>query len=538
MADFTGAQYAADEVLAGIKKNQIAGLPPTNMASFSIKSDNQSAKIRFRAPDNTVVDGQLLCTVKGVMIRRKQGEVPAGITDGDLVLDATGEHIHDYEKEAYIDTGLVNGETYFYKAFAYSDHGIYNLNEKNVASVVPSENAPVWGFHQDFTNTSPANDGTGTITYPEDVENSDFTPAMTNSGTGTVTTGSWDDFMDNVMKNFPHIVDVTTQQSVGELDPDDYTKMKDGTAAAITSCKYAGAWVNKLFMKEVYAADGSSRDVYFAADNEHSNTEDFVPVGFYDQDGAELDGIWIPMFYMDASGNTRSGTTPIASKTCDQEKAIINAVSSRAIFLGGPILNVLRDLEYMIFRSTDIQTYAGHGNCKSYSSDSSTGVKANAVIGGGRFYGTSDKKSLNKLFHSIVLGSYQQLTRDPYMITIGGRLYLSGRYKYSLSGADYENTGVTVTTNSAWTYAKKTRATLQNGSIPDPASKDATSSTGLCDGQYYNTSGTRVARRLGATNSGLNAGPAYVDLRYEASDAAWNCGVGCALLPSAGYAPA
>lgn len=538
MADFNGAQYAADEVLAGIKKNQITGLPPANMVSFSIKSDNQSAKIRFTAPANTIVDGQLLCTVKGVMIRRKQGEVPASITDGDLVLDVTGEHIHDHEKEAYIDTGLTNGLTYFYKAFPYSDHGVHNLNGANVASVVPSENAPVWGFHQDFTNLSPANDGTGTITYPEDVENSDFTPAMTNKGTGAVTTGSWDPFMDDVLKNFPHIVDVATQKSVGELNPDDYTKMKDGTAAAITSCKYAGAWMNKIFTKEVYAADGSGRDVYFAADNEHSNTEDFVPIGFYDPDGVELDGIWIPMFYMDASGNTRSGTAPVASKTCDQEKAIIDAVSSRAIFLGGPILNVLRDLEYMIFRSTDIQTYAGHGNCNSYSSGSATGVKNNAVIGGGRFYGTNDKKSLNKLFHSIVLGSYQQLTRDPYMITINGRMYLSGHYKYSLSGADYEDTGITVTSNSAWTYAKKTKATAQNGSIPDPASKDATSSTGLCDGQYYNTSGTRVARRLGYTGYDLMDGPAYVNLNDEASAAVWACGVGCALLPSAGYAPA
>lgn len=534
MADFTGAQYAADEVLAGIKKNQLAGLPPANMTSFSAKGDNQSAKIRFTAPSNTVVDGQLLCTVKGVMIRRKQGAAPASLTDGELVLDVSGEHIHDYETEAYIDGDLENGLEYFYKAFAYSDHGVYNLDDENVISVVPSEKAPVWGFHQDFNNLSPANNGSGTITYPADVENSDFAPAMTNRGTGSVTMGSWNDFLDNVLKNFPHIVDVATQRSVGELNPDDYTKMKDGSASSISSCRYAAAWINKIYMKEVYAADDNSRDVYFAADNEHSNTEDFVPVGFYDQDNVELEGIWIPMFYMDASGNTRSGTTPIKSKTCDQEKAIIDGVSSRAIFLGGPILNVLRDLEYMIFRSTDIQTYAGHGRCNA----GSQAVTANAVVGGGRFYGTNDNKSFNKLFHSIVLGSYQQLTRDPYMITINGRMYLSGRYKYSLSGAGYEDTGITVTSNSAWTYAKKTKATAQNGSIPDPASKDATSSTGLCDGQYYNTSGTRVARRLGNANNGLVAGPACVRLDGEAGVASGDCGVGCALLPPAGYTPA
>lgn len=538
MADFTGAQYAADEVLAGIKKNQITGLPPSNMVSLTAKTDNMSAKLRFTAPADTVVDGQLLCTVKGVMIRRQQGAVPEGVNDGDLVLDLTGEDMHRYETEAYIDTDLVNGETYYYKAFPYSDHGVYNLNSENVASVVPSEAAPVWGFRHNFANTSPSNTGNGTITYIAGTENEAFAPAMTNRGTGSVTMGSWNDFLDNVLKNFPYIVDPSTQKATEALNPDDYTKKTDGSNSSIASCRYAAAWINKIYMKEVYAADGNSREVYFAEDNLHSNTTDFEPVGFFDQSGQELEGIWLPMFYMDASGNTRSGTAPVNSKTCDQEKAIIDGVSSRAIFLGGPILNVLRDLEYMIFRSTDIQTYAGHGNCQSYSSASATGVKNNAVVGGGRFYGTSDKKSLNKLFHSIALGSYQQLTRDPYMITIGGRMYLSDKYIYNLSGAGYEDTGLTVTSNSAWTYAKKTKKTARNGSIPDPASKDATSATGLCDGQYYNTSGTRVAHRLGGTNYDLLDGPAYVYLNYEASNAYWSCGVGCALLPSANYAPA
>lgn len=38
------------------------------------------------------------------------------------------------------------------------------------------------------------------------------------------------------------------------------------------------------------------------------------------------------------------------------------------------------------------------------------------------------------------------------------------------------------------------------------------------------------AHRLGNTNNDLNDGPAYVNLNNEASNANWNCGVGCATL--------
>lgn len=386
-----------------------------------------------------------------------------------------------------------------------------------------------WAFLQNFADTNPDT----TISYPEGYENSDFAKMHTNEGTGTVTAGDWGDFLVDTLKNLPYMV---REDGVADyqLDPNDYTKKLDGTASDYNNLNYNGgafAWINKIYMKETYTGD--TRLVEFA----DGALEGFTAVGFTDGEN-ELEGYWIPMGYMDASGRVLiAGTTPVASKTCDQEWAIIQGKGSRSRFLGGPILNVLRDLEYMLFKSTDIQAHAGHGRCNA----GSQAVVANAVVPNGAvpgWYGTSDQKTMNKYFHSQLLGSYQQLTRDPYTLLIGGKLYACDDYSYNLNATGKTDTGITWPTDSTWQYPSHIQYLGDGlGSFPKHENTGS-SATGLCDGVYGNASGTRVALRLGHTACALVGGPACVNLNYEASFADWGCGVGRALLPSAGYAPA
>lgn len=222
---------------------------------------------------------------------------------------------------------------------------------------------------------------------------------------------------------------------------------------------------------------------------------------------------------------------------CFIDSECLRLFSERARFLGGPIMNILRDLEYMLFKSTDIQAHAGHGRCNT----GAPAVIANAVVANGAvrgWKGTSDQKTMNKYFHSQLLGSYQQFTRDPYTLLIGGRLYVDPYYRYALNVTGKINTGINWPTSSVWTYPKHMQYLgAMCGSFPKHENTGS-SSIGLCDGVYGNASGTRVAIRLGNTNSTLMAGPACVSLNGEASFARWDFGVGCALLPSAGYAPA
>ena len=522
--DDGSASYIIKKVLAGMTSQQITGIPPRNMGTFTVSAGNGQATIKAISPENTIVDDQLLCTVGGVRIMRKAASAPISPEDGTLVVElAAGASV------SIVDTGLTNGVTYYYAAFPFSDHGVFNYNTANVRSCTPSA-IKYWAFDQDFSNKAPAQ----TITYPSGFQNSNFEAMLTNEGTGTATAGDWEAFLEETLKNYPAMVNADGSM-YKQLDPDDYTKYLDGTTSPYNGdgTYFAGAWLNKIYVYEEYSSDGNSREVQFA----DGAADGFTPLGFYDFNQDELSGIWLPMAYMNASGKTIiSGSTPVASKTADQENTLIKGFSERGVFLGGPILNLLRDLEYMLFKSTDIQLQAGHGRCNA----GSQAVINNAVVANGNvrgWKGTSDKKTMNKYFHSQLLGSYQQWIRDPYTQEISGILYVDPYYRYNIGTTDKVNTGKSYGNSAAWYYpCHLQKISDEYGSLPTVENTGSTS-TGLCDGIYTNSSGTRVALRLGGTGGDLIDGPASVDLRSEASNASWHIGVGLMLLPAAGYEP-
>ena len=410
----------------------------------------------------------------------------------------------------------------------------YNATSKTIS--VTADFAKIYGFHHNFSNLDPAT----CITYLSGTENENYSPMMTNEGQGTATAGSWATFLTDVLLNKPAMVkkDATLDYW---LDPTDYTKKADGTASDYNNLSYSGAgafsWIQKAYMKEVYAADGNSRDVYFAFGSKPDDT--YYNVGFRDSSD-ELEGVWIPMGYMDASGRTLvAGTTPVASKTCQQEKAIIDTIGTRARFYGGAITNFMRDLMYMLYKHTDIQLRGGHGRCNAGSQQ----VIANANVTNGNvvgFKGTGDKKTMNKAFHSQLLFSYQQHCRDPYTLLVNGVLKYSDNYEYDINGGTYKTAGDTTwgSLSGGWHYGSHLLKSGDNFGSTPKKENNATDSTGLCDGLACDTSGVRVALRFGYCDYPLIDGPGCLNLTGEASTAAWNAGVGVLLLPPKGYAPA
>ena len=361
---------------------------------------------------------------------------------------------------------------------------------------------------------------------------------LTNEGTGTATYGGWEDFLKETLKNYPAMVKKT-----GEIDyllnPADYTKKKEGDIGSdYNNLNYNGgafAWLNRVYMLETYSGNKESREVQFA----DGPADGFTPVGFYDGENNVLEGIWLPMGYMDASGRTLiAGTTPVASRTCDQMKALIDGFSPRARFLGGPIMNVLRDLEYMLFKSTDIQLQAGHGRCNA----GERAVVANSVVENGNvegWKGTSAKTQMNKYFHSQVLGSYQLYVTDPYTMAIGGVEKMSPNYNYNLAGNGYINAGVTFSNSPAWWYASHLipLADPKLGSQPKQENTGSTT-TGICDaGPYASAERARYALRFGDCSIDIVGGPALLHVASEAPANGWNLGASVILLPPAGYTP-
>lgn len=358
---------------------------------------------------------------------------------------------------------------------------------------------------------------------------------------GGYSLGDWADFP-WLKANKPYMVksDGTPDYRLNE---NDYTKKEDGTDSDVANTNYDGgafSWLMKIYKKEYMAGD--DRYVLFRFEK----ADGFEPVGFLDPNNKELEGVWLPMFYGSVVADkmrSTSGLQPDHSKTTDLQKKAIDAFGGRAKFLGGPIVETINDLLIMFAKTTEVQTAYGCGNMNGYDASlaPTNGVKQNAVVGGGQFYGTTDGKSLNKIFHSIVLGTYQQWMRDPYEIVVNGRVRVSKNYAYDITGASYADTGINVENRpegSGWNYPHKYQTVPGYGAVP-VAPYNGSTSTGGCDGLYRHENQkavTAVALRVGDCNDGRSGGPRARAWLFATTAAGWDFGAAILLLPPAGVA--
>lgn len=373
--------------------------------------------------------------------------------------------------------------------------------------------------------------------------NAVYTPLTVNKTTGEANYGSWANFP-VLVGNKPWMVrsDGTPDY---RLDETDYTKKEDGTASDVANTAYDGgafAWIPKIYKQEYML--GNDRVVKFSM----SKRDGFEAVGFIDPDNKELEGVWIPMFYgsiVDTKMKSISGVQPCYNNATEAEKTAIDAFGARAKFFGGPIVQTLTDLLIMFGKSTNSQAVYGNGNMSGYDTSlaPTNGVKQNAVVGGGQFYGTSDGKSINKILHSIVLGTWQQFMRDPYTLLVNGRYKVSKNYAYDLTGATYHDTGISLpkvlngdgSHNTGIFYPHKYQTVPGFGAAPVHPCKGSTS-TGGCDSLWQNVEITAVALRFGACYNGTDDGLRCLGVGDSATAASWPLGAAILLLPPVGVA--
>ena len=549
---YAEAQYTVDEAA---KTN---GIPPKNITTFRAAGGDGVVNLTFTPPSDTVIDDQTICSVGGILIIRKEGSAPTSMKDGEVVAKLDVTNMNNYISDPLVDDDVVNEHTYYYGFFTMSDHGVYNYNQNCVATATPSEVPPTFykfAYHQDFTELDPD----ATITYLNwgDKITSSSTPMHTNGDTGTVTAGDFEQFY-VLQQNKPYMVK-TNFQADYPLDPTDYTKKLDGTASDVSNTSYSGlgayAWIPRFYMKEVYAADGNSRDVYFSNEQEDS---DFQPVGFMDYSIGAMKGAWIPMYYPGSDGKSfagRTGDGGANSKTCDQQKTLVDLNGANARFLGGSIMNAYRDLCYGLFKSTDIQEHGGYGNCNgaSQSAITTNPVLSNGAVEGFLGTGTSSdsnsRKQANKAFHSNVLFTYDMYLRDPYTLfyttgTRAGTSRVRSKYTYNITGNSSDTNDVVFSTTGTRTngYSSKLEVSTSGTGLKQSinlGNNGGSQSTGLCDYDYWGStaSKTYVAFRLGYCGYDLNCGPAFLGLNYEASSSYWSLGAAVLLIPPADYEP-
>lgn len=423
------AEFIVDEALSGLSVNEPSGFPP-NRPVFKCVGSFEQIAVYFKI-DDSILQDSLVCRVEGMIVRLKKESPPLDQYDGILVGDfKRGDEftIHNpIDGEPVIVTGLDNDVEYFVRFFPYSDHNVLSSRPDYICSDM-TKSVQIMGFHQDFNNLDPES----SITYIS--ENANFAPMHSNVDTGTVTDGDWGQWK-WLQGNLPYIINGKTGEPYAALDPTNYKKYINGQTSVVqaSTTYHPVAWLPKLYIKEVYAADGNSRDVYFADSNKSPQTSDFVPVGFYNKAGIEMQGIWIPMLYGNYNKTVGQGYLTYDYQYWDQSYInTLNTFGSRAVFFGGPILNLIRDVCYMLCKSTDIAFHMGYG-ARQYRYNVSSYIRIQNPLPSvsARFHGTgtiSDSSQNNYLpstgvknntiFHSSVLGTAYAACLDPYTFSV------------------------------------------------------------------------------------------------------------------------
>lgn len=130
------------EYFDGENWKQIAGgsgsqVPLGNVVDFTAEPDDGKVILRWKDPDDIVVDGIIISKWAGTKILRKTGSYPANENDGVLVVDSGVRN--QYEIDGFVDTGLENNIEYFYMAFPYTTDGLYTLDIANRVSAMPTD---------------------------------------------------------------------------------------------------------------------------------------------------------------------------------------------------------------------------------------------------------------------------------------------------------------------------------------------------------------------------------------------------------------
>jgi hypothetical protein len=387
----------------------------------------------------------------------------------------------------------------------------------------------LWGFIEHMATTDPAS----RIEYTN--ENANYTPLTVDlASTHVASYGGWSEWP-WLLANKPYMVKNSGEVDY-ELSSSDYTKKVNGTTASgVNNISYAGgafSWSQKLYKKETIS--GTDRCVIFS---DYQVDSTYKPQGFIDPDGNELEGFWIPMFYGSDTTSLRplaNSTAPSQSKTMAQQRSYLQANGTRHMFLGGPAVNFLIDIMMMLAKTSDLQGAYGTGNSSGGSSASN--MLSNQVVGGGQFYGTSTGTSRNKIFHSMVLGTYNQYQRDPYTQTSSGALYVTDRYMYTETATKLTKTGYNYRTSAQGVYP--TIYQLQDGYGAYPVSPyKGSSALGACDYLDVSNGGMYVGQRFGGCYDGLDDGPRCLYLGNAASGADWDIGASDLLLPPVGVSP-
>lgn len=516
------------------------GIAPNPMIAKNVSARDGHLRITFTPPNDTVIEGSTLCYVGGVKLVRKEGVAPTTPDDGTLVFDLDRDHMHQYVSTPYVDDGLLNGTTYYYKFFPYSQTGVVNVSDAAVSGTPQPYN--LFAFHYSENNSSPAS-----VTYPAGCDNAGFTPAQMDFATNVMNYGSWDPEDEATRWLFPRSCMLKYDGTVDYyLDENDETKKADGTASDVANSNYAGnammEWGRdgrKLYWKVVPDTDGKGFTFYVA---NAKVDDDFEAWNHYNANGQLVDHFYTPKYFGGHDGTRLRSISGISNYvntagTNEIAKAKANNPSGSAEMWN--IENwcdrfLIWMLLCMMGKNTNTQEVYGQGRC---ASGNQSAVANNTLNGKGMFCGYNNQTSDVKVFG--MQGWWGNLWRRCNgLINDWGTVKVKLTYGqadgstvngYNTDGTGYINQG-TIGGGTSGGSISHCNITKQ-GVTPNTMS--GAGNTYYCDGGWFNNSQNNFAIVGGGWSNSALVGAGCVALGNLVSPASANLGAALSCKPLA-----
>lgn len=490
-------------------------------------------KIRWVEPNDTVIDGQVVCVVEKVVIRRKLGGEPKNMTDGELVMEVNKNQFGSYKDVWYIDEEITpnDSEEWYYKAFPVSTSEFVNESSAN-SVVVKAKDYYLFGFVLDQNESDPES----MITYIED--NKGFKSAYMNYNSDKFDYGDFEEFW--------FIRDVKPcmlkyDGTVGyELDKNDYSKKITGEDSDISNEDYDGnvmIGIPKTYWKIVDNGDNTA-NVYIS---NKKLDKDFVCWSHIDNNGDEIDYCYMPAYngYNDGVRlRELSDKTPIHSQDASTEISLAkanniddNIIWYTEVFSDRMLINLLL---LLIGKSTNTQEVFGNGHCEGGGSAANL-LQTGTLNDKGLFYGTNVNSKAVKVFGMEhwwggqwrrIAGWINDRGTQKIKLTYG-QSDGSTVNGYNVDGTDYISVGCTPSGTSGGYISKM--AFTEYGMIPTISTGSST--TYYTDGLYFNNSQINYAYVGGDSRADFLVGALCIDLSSYIISNAWHAGVAISCKP-------
>lgn len=339
---------AEEDLIFGKNRHMFGGIEPSNMLTFTVSQRLVNGKIAITAtlPNDTMINGQLLCTVGGAVIRRKTTGYPVDEFDGDFVANITSSGII-YDSKA--DTSVTN----YYSAFPFSTQGVYNRGYANRSKYFYKNATYLFGYDLDTTNSEP-NDR---VTYPTDVDNYGWTPYIDDvSGYG-----DWPSTPGTYFMPVPCVLKTDTStkttQIEFDLDPNNYSKKADGTTHSYTTT--SGNINFMMRWPKIYTHREVVNGVYKFRCSDVKINDDWDCICNYDSDGNEIDNFFTAIYSVDGRGNYPTFLSTNFPETIASYENTLG-IGWNTELLADRLL--IQDLLVMMAKSTDCETVYGKGD--------------------------------------------------------------------------------------------------------------------------------------------------------------------------------